>query len=136
MESADSVGSTDLAPDTEPPTGRKRRILAAILSAAIPGVGHWLPGTKRTGTWLFSIFCVHTAVLAPASSEVLLVNTGFTLCDCGALCCGGVERPADSLPTGKSGFLRLAYFACTSCRRTLTGASWWYFARSGIPSFR
>src|SRR5260370_24743872 len=58
MESADSVGSTDRAPDTEPPTGRKRRILAAILSAAIPGVGHWLLGTKRTGTWLFSIFCV------------------------------------------------------------------------------
>jgi signal peptidase I len=40
----------------QPAIGRKRRILAAVLSPILPGTGHWLLGDKRGGAIFLALF--------------------------------------------------------------------------------
>lgn len=42
----------------QPAIGRKRRILAAVLSPILPGTGHWLLGDKRGGIIFLAFFGV------------------------------------------------------------------------------
>jgi signal peptidase I len=42
----------------QPTIGRKRRILAAVLSPILPGTGHWLLGDKRDGIIFIAFFGV------------------------------------------------------------------------------
>jgi signal peptidase I len=42
----------------QPAIGRKRRILAALLSPILPGTGHWLLGDKRDGAIFLALFGV------------------------------------------------------------------------------
>lgn len=42
----------------QPAIGRKRRILASVLSPVLPGTGHWLLGDKRGGIMFLAFFGV------------------------------------------------------------------------------
>jgi signal peptidase I len=49
----------------QPAIGRKRRILAAVLSPILPGTGHWLLGDKRGGVIFLALFGVLGLCFAP-----------------------------------------------------------------------
>jgi signal peptidase I len=72
--------------EDQPVNGRKRRILAAVLSPILPGTGQWLLGDKRGGVAflaLFSVLCLCFWPLRLPKSFVglqLLVGAAMLVC--------------------------------------------------------
>ncbi len=58
MENDSNAATSSERIEGQPAIGRKRRILAAVLSPILPGTGHWLLGDTRGGVIFLALFGV------------------------------------------------------------------------------